>query len=114
MRRQKEYDEGSHEGHSCGEETPSPSQPGDQVSLSSQKEPLAVVPAGYFQGDSQTRTCSGPGRYSRGFKMQMASWTAAPSMEMFLFVPRVQHVFSLRVSIVVPGVYSSKVRRDRK
>lgn len=46
--------------------------------------------------------------------MQMASWTPDPSMEMFLFVPHVQHVFSLIVCVVVPGVYSSKVRRDRK
>lgn len=82
--------------------------------LSLQKEPLAVVPAGCFQGDSQTRICSEPGRYSRGLKMQMVSWTPAPSMEMFLFVPHVQHVLSLMVSIVVHGVYSSKVGRERK
>lgn len=117
LRRWKEHNEANREGCSCGEETPSPSWPGgrgDQVPLSSQKEPLAMVLAGYFQGDSQTRTCSGPGRYSWGLPMKMASWTPAPSTEMFLFVPHVRRVFSLMVSIVVHSVSSSKVRTDRR
>ena len=79
-----------------------------------QKEPLAVVPAVCFQGDRQTRICSGPGRHSRGLKVQTVSWTPAPSMDMLLFVPHVQHALSLMVSIVVHGVYSGKVGRERK
>ena len=61
-----------------------------------------------FKVTARPESAVGPGDTAGDLKVQMVSWTPAPSMDMLLFVPHVQHVLGLMVSIVVHGVYSSK------